>query len=368
MSIEIRGTNTINKGAHLMLEAVAERLSPIVALSCPPYATDYGVRARLGLGQTLHEFRSPRLMSRVADVFPAALNRRYGLVRNKDITGVVDASGFAYSDSFGVERIRREVLFGREWRNRNLKKVLLPQAFGPFENRGSLPWYKELFAQSDVIFARDESSYEYLRGIDAQAELRICPDFTIGLPANQLQASTGGAFGAIVPNVKMISTGVYSKTEYVGRLMEFADALQSNDMRPVLVVHEQTDRQVVDAVVANRPSTAVFQSDDPRILKGYLGKADFVMASRYHAVVGSLSQEVPTLVDGWSHKYGALLGDFEVPEWTLQEREPAFEATVRVLGDSAGRQRVSQRKSILTAQVDRMWQETIAVLGLDADK
>jgi colanic acid/amylovoran biosynthesis protein len=57
---------------------------------------------------------------------------------------------------------------------------------------------------------------------------------------------------------------------------------------------------------------------DPLILKRYLGTALFVVGSRFHALVSALSQGVPVLAVGWSHKYEALLSDYQQTERLLR--------------------------------------------------
>src|SRR5690554_6047921 len=100
LTIDVRGTQTGNKGAQLMLEATVDRLSEF-ELSAPPVWSDYGVRSRLGLRQTLHDYRFPRTAQKLGNLAPRVMCERYGLVRDRDITGVVDASGYAYADAFG---------------------------------------------------------------------------------------------------------------------------------------------------------------------------------------------------------------------------------------------------------------------------
>ena len=43
-----------------------------------------------------------------------------------------------------------------------------------------------------------------------------------------------------------------------------------------------------------------------------MGKWDLMVTSRFHGMIAGLSMGVPTLVIGWSHKYGEVLKMFEL--------------------------------------------------------
>jgi polysaccharide pyruvyl transferase WcaK-like protein len=362
MSIDIRGTNTINKGAQLMLEAAAERLTPLYQVSASPMGTDYSVRARLGLHQTLHDFRSPRVISKLANATPGFLKKRYGLVADGDITGIVDASGFAYSDAFATDRVRREAIYGIEWEKRGVPKVLLPQALGPFTKKDSMQWYKLLLGQADLVFARDSVSAEYVRSLDVVKRVEVCPDFTMGLPAATIERIVEAPYAAIVPNAKMITSGVVGESAYMRNLTEYVLAARSEGLVPVLVAHEHGDHKI-SQTLAKELDVEIFAHAEPRVLKAVIGGAELVIGSRFHAMVGSLSQGVRTLTLGWSHKYEQLHADFGVPEWLATTDDDPRSRVAELLADTTGIDRVRSRKVDLLAQVEHMWAETLNVLG-----
>jgi len=361
MTIDIRGTNTINKGAQLMLEATVERLSPHFTLSAPPIGADYAVRAKLGLYQTMHDFKAPVALTKVGNLTPGFVRRRFGIVRDSDITGVVDASGFAYSDSFGTARISREARYGISWSKRGIPKVMLPQAFGPFDNPESLKWYRMILEQAELVFVRDTVSAKYLADLGITTRIEPCPDFTIGLTVPQIPGVVDGPFAAIVPNYKMISQAGLTPAGYRALLRGYVDSVRAAGLTAVLVIHERGDLDVCDELVASG-DVEVFSSEQPRVLKAALGQSEITIASRFHAVVGSLSQGVPTIALGWSHKYLELLRDFSVEGWIATGEDAPDVRVTAVLGDRDGQQRLLETKPELVAKVDRMWDETIAIL------
>ncbi len=52
-------------------------------------------------------------------------------------------------------------------------------------------------------------------------------------------------------------------------------------------------------------------------LRYIIGRCDVFVASRFHAMISSLSMAVPTLVIGWSHKYKEVLDMFGLAEWAF---------------------------------------------------
>lgn len=361
MTIDIRGTNTVNKGAQLMLEAAVERLKPHFTLSAPPIQSDFEVRGGLGLRQTLHTYKRPVSFTRLGNAVPRGLRRRYGLASDTDITGIVDASGFSYSDSFGPGRSRREVIYGRAWQKRGLPWVMLPQAFGPFEDAETAKWARELLEGVDLVFVRDRVSKGYVEKLGITTEIVQSPDFTIGLKAIPVERVTASPYLAIVPNAKMLTTKTIGRTEYLRSLRAYAEAGRAQGLDPVIVIHETGDRELATEL-QRMTAAATYESPAPRELKSVLGDAELVVSSRFHAVVGGLSQNVRTIAYGWSHKYRELLGDFGVEHWITDTKRDPAEAVASVLSDDAGYGRLTEAKPRLLQKNDEMWERTIDLL------
>lgn len=361
MIIDIRGTNTRNKGAQLMLEAICLRLGGQFELSLPPAATDYGVRARLGLRQTLYEPALPRVSSLLSNAVPGRIKAEYGLTSNREIGGVLDASGFHYTDQFDPSLARREALVGRTWARRGVPKVLLPQAFGPFENPQTRRWTREALQQAQLVFVRDGVSEGYVRQLQLTTPTVRSPDFTIGLKPPSIDLVCDQPFLAIVPNTKLFTHGGLDRTRYVELLAQYSRAAAVNGLTTVVVVHEETDYDV-SRELSQRLGASLFVDPDPLVLKAALGQAAAAVASRFHAVVGCLSQSVPTLAFGWSHKYRELLSDFAVAERLVTPQSDPETTVDQLLSDSAANTRQKDRLPELTEKVEQMWERTVEVL------
>jgi colanic acid/amylovoran biosynthesis protein len=357
MAIDIRGVSPVNKGAQLMLTAISDRLGSTRVLSSNPWQGTYDRRSRLGLRQTIHHYRFRRASVFAGNALPAKAADKFGLVRDRDITGVLDASGFAYSDSFSLDRHQREAFFGRRWAKAGVPKIMLPQAFGPFRDKEKARLAAEILDQAEVVFARDDVSLANLNELGIETEVIRSVDFTIGLHPPEMDPVKGTPFVAIVPNTKIVSSGRSKASDYTALLEQYAVAAERAGREALLVVHEDTDRSIAEEI-ASRRGLDIFEDEDPLILKAVLGQADAIVASRFHAVVGALAQGVPSVVLGWSHKYAQLLNDFGVPQWSADLQDDPSETLAAVMNDAAGVATARARRSDLIRQVDQMWSRT----------
>jgi polysaccharide pyruvyl transferase WcaK-like protein len=188
------------------------------------------------------------------------------------------------------------------------------------------------------------------------------PDFTIGLKPPTIDPVGDQPFLAIVPNTKMFTHGGLDRTRYVELLAGFSGAAKANGLTSVVVVHEETDhgvaRQLADYIGA-----PLFSDSDPLVLKAALGQAAAAVASRFHAVVGCLSQSVPTLAMGWSHKYRELLDDFGVADRLVTPESDPEVAINGLLSDNAADARQKDRLPALIEAVELMWERTFDALN-----
>ena len=355
MTVDIRGVNTHNKGAHLMMIAAAARLRDAgFAVSTSPNGSKFEYRAEIGLHQSLVLSQAPRLSAHASRLVPPKIATQFGLIRDVDIDGVVDAAGFAYSDSFSSERSRREAINARRWKRRGVPIVLLPQAFGPFTIPERNRWSAEYLSHVTVAFARDDMSARYVQTLAPNLEVLRAPDFTIGLTPARAVVPVAGDFGALVPNGKLVSHGGVSVGTYLDELAAAGRAFRGAGLEPLVVTHETGDRSL-SAQLAAELDAPVFASGDPLVLKGALGQARIALGSRFHALVGSLSQGVPSIAYGWSHKYKALLDDFGTPDALYTPGGDITSLVLDVLRDDSLSATLRERSRALSLQNDDMW-------------
>jgi len=90
------------------------------------------------------------------------------------------------------------------------------------------------------------------------------------------------------------------------------------------------------------------------------------LGSRFHGLVSALSQGVPALATGWSHKYQMLFEDYGIPEGMLKVGASDAEIERKVAWITDDREQIQTelkaRAEHLKAQSEQMWQQVFEVI------
>lgn len=328
MIVEIRGVGFVNKGAELMLHAILEKIKlqyPNTQFVMTPSAnvSPYIKRAQLGLYQKVtYEKMGIDWGDLFVSLVPKKRRDMYGLVRAKDVDILLDASGFAHGDQWGVKNTNKLLSQCKKYKANKTKIVLLPQAFGPFKNKDVESSMKELVKYCDLIFAREEVSFNYLKSIvPNEKKIYNMPDFT-----NLVDAKTVEDFDfinndfCIIPNYKMVSKSwITTKDDaYLNLIIKAVNYLRSKGKKPFILVHEgKKDMDLALEISNSVGGIYIYQEEDPLKVKGIIKNVEGVIGSRFHSLVSSLSQATPALGTSWSHKYQMLFKDYDFEEGIL---------------------------------------------------
>ena len=270
-------------------------------------------------------------------------------------------------ENAGFYATRRDAFDYRRWKWQGKKVIHLPQAFGPFRDGRGAGLFKEIVACSDRIFCRDATSFRQVYDVAGeQSHVSISPDITIGADAEVTgNSSLSGKF-AIIPNRWMFErVSSEEKAGYTRSLIETVKGCIKESVEPVFVIHAPfQDDEIVNSLQASMPMRLrVFREADPLKMKYALGLCHGIYSSRYHGVLAGLTQNVPTLCSSWSHKYQALLDDYEVPFLMFSNAPDALrdyclgserEAVIRTLRLANSR---------LRKRVESMWSEVWSLIG-----
>lgn len=377
MIIEIRKAGFVNKGAELMLHATLQKLKArypdaTYVMAPTPKKAEQPFRklVQLGFYPKAWLWRYGIQWGTLANFAPRPLREMYGVVLDKEVDVVIDAAGFAYSDQWGESPCTELAQSTKRWKKKGTRVILLPQALGPFESEKNQAAMKSVVDNVDLIFPRERVSYEHLtRLVGEQAKIKQSPDFT-----NLVTGVLPPGFDVeqnrfcIVPNCRMLDkTDQKTREAYLPFLISCTRYLLKKNAKPFVLVHEGKD----DQRLAEQLSTAVggipiVQESGALEIKGILGACSGTLGSRFHGLVSALSQGVPALATGWSHKYQMLFEDYGFPEGLVEVTtdEAEIERKIDLVTDDAERIRALIQASTdqLKQQSERMWQEVFAVI------
>src|SRR5690606_11778492 len=99
----------------------------------------------------------------LGEFIPKSIRRGMGFVLEREIDVILEGSGFAYGDFFGAHKAEIKMLnHFPKWKSHGIKVIMLPQAFGPFSDEKIRNNMRNILRNSDLVFARDPYSYDYL--------------------------------------------------------------------------------------------------------------------------------------------------------------------------------------------------------------
>lgn len=315
MVIEIKGVGTRNKGAHLLLIAILQEFSRrgIDAVFCaaPGFGMDFFAAAQHGMKLKLN-IKAKRLpWNKIFSLIPARTRGTYGLILDKEIDVVLDASGFAYGDFWGYKNpLRRLDNVLSSSIKPTAKTILLPQALGPFSDSKVRSSFQEVVNRVDCIFARDEQSLGYLKeNFEAKSKFFVAPDFTNLVEVEQEKAYPEGDV-CIIPNYKMNAEGYEN---YFNFLRDSINCLAEQGKKPYFLIHEgEKDKAIATQINSDlQTDLPIVVEDDPLVIKRRIKSSDLVIVSRFHGLVSALCQGIPVVSTSWSHKYQMLLKDYD---------------------------------------------------------
>lgn len=378
MIIEIRKAGFGNKGAQLMLRAIVQRLRSefpqcVLAMDPSHERGTYRERALLGLYQKVWVQRLRVNWAGITGLVPVGLRREYGLVLDRELDVVIDAAGFAYGDQWNCAMIENAARCVRRWQKRGTRVVLMPQAFGPFSDPRRRKALRTLIDNSDLVYARDKASYTHIVDVVGERDnVKTAPDLT-----NLIEGERSPHFDpsvnrfCIIPNYRMIDrTDSMISQRYVDFLALCAQYLSDIGRQPFILIHEGENDLRLGQQVSERlgGAIAIVREEDAVRAKGIIGASEGVISSRFHGIVSALSQGVPALATGWSHKYQMLLEDYGVPEGLMPVTADLDEIRSKI---DLITQAVARRDMIATIRhhatlqkqaAEQMWSEVLTLI------
>ncbi|MEM8673131.1 MAG: polysaccharide pyruvyl transferase family protein [Cyanobacteria bacterium P01_G01_bin.67] len=383
MFYEVQGVEFVNKGAELMLYAMMQHLqkydpTAVVAANLERRYRDRQGRTKVGLEYvTWVDNRFPNsgsIINGLASLLPLSARRHWQLVLNQEVDVLLDASGFSYTDQWGAGYAQRMAAKLARLKAEGKKIILLPQAFGPFENPQVKTAFETILVNSDLVFARDRVSFDFVQQFEAAAgKLNLAPDFTNLVSGQVPNYFTARKRACIIPNVRMLDkTEPQVREKYLIFIENCIQCLLDLELNPFIMVHQTGKDYEIALNLQSKfgDRLTVIAETDPLAIKGILGQCFLVISSRFHGIVSSLSQGVPCLATGWSHKYQMLFEDYRCPQLLMNPLFTPAEITAKIQSVTIEPSRSEIVNTIQTAALEQkklsqqMWQQVHQTIGL----
>ncbi|MEI6864956.1 polysaccharide pyruvyl transferase family protein [Flavicella sp.] len=370
MIIQIDGTNTLNKGAELMLIAIIEQIEKKFPDALVVYNSNDIGEKNIQLDTSL--VLKQRFWLKKARI-PVAILHRLKLpytfftskhpLKNVDL--VLDGAGFQFSDQWNYSKDRLLTLenYYKNLKHNGTKIVLLPQALGPFDTKSGKDSMKIVNEFTDVIIARERVSFEYAvqAGVNKN-KLWKYSDFTLltkGVLLEKFEYLKGKV--CVVPNKKMVTHTNANSNDYLRFLKNVILEFEKQGQNVFLLNHEGLGdldicRQI-NNLVDNRLD--IITGLNAKEVKGVIGASYVTVSSRFHGVASSLNQGVPCLATSWNHKYEMLFEDFGQKDRLINVNDD-WEITVgriKSLLKNHGKIKTTliENKLRVSVEIERMW-------------
>ncbi len=377
MKIEIKGVEFSNKGAELMLRSIIavldEQFDDYQLVLSPGSLLPFEKRAALGAWQKFSFKFLGVDWTWLGNIAPAVVIRQlkhFGIVVEKDIDVVLDASGFVYSDKWGSRRLKETLKQLKRIARHHHHYLFLPQAFGPFEDNRNRRLMTQILKLSRLVISRDQQSYLSLKPLDGMCKAQCFPDFTPLLQVDdvKLAVKLPEKFVCIIPNHKMFAGKTLGHHErYLQFLIEGILTVQVLGLVPVLLNHEgDKDLEICQTLVDRLPNKPLLMTGFNALeVKKIISLSVFCLSSRFHGCVSGLSQGVPTLATSWSHKYEALYEYYQCNDYLIPV-DNATELKVQMASIVEERQAVSERllqhSQVHKQTIREMWQKVFSLI------
>lgn len=376
MNILIIGTNSINKGAELMLYAVLQQIEqrmPNAIVYFPYVGIPQGlkyIKTKLRfrylpgilLNKWYHKLHIEGICRRLHLPYPWFSD----LYPQKKIDVIIDAGGFQFSDQFWTDTdlVNKWLYFIEKAKKNSSKLIFLPQAYGPFKKGGWNPVVKSIANNADLMFVREEVSSSYLMeiGIPNKSNIHIAPDFTSLVKSTpDLKFNYVKNQVAIIPNIQMINNKICTLKEYINYLTDIINIIEEKGQKVFLLNHEGVrDYDLCKHIVTMLGKDIEIVSNLSALqIKSIISQSYLVISSRFHGVASALSCSVPCLATSWSHKYELLFSEYgqtnSILSMDAQKDSHIIESFLEPQNNETIRYKLQIHKPIIDKKTNAMW-------------
>lgn len=260
--------------------------------------------------------------------------------KNTDV--IIDEAGISFVDERGFIMNTYAFVCAAVPLLMGVPVIKYSQAMGPFNKKWNRFLAKWILPKLTLICARGKITYDHLTSIGVKDNVKLCADGAFTMPddpavtafVDEIVAGDEFYRAAEEQLVGLSLSSVVEKKcakreiDYAGIMAEFIEHLNSLGYKVLIIANaarlgsEKTrnnDLMVCDRVyglIKDKSYTRWYHEEmTAEEIRELIGRCRFLVASRFHSMIGSLEKKVPVLLIGWSHKYKEVLDFFELGEY-----------------------------------------------------
>ncbi len=254
---------------------------------------------------------------------------------------IADISGIAFVDGRGLALLyyNAAIVLPALFFDKPVHK--LSQALGPFErpiNSGVARW---ILRRCASVAARGEISLQHLERLGVKTAIHR-PDVSFALNISSETSALacrkiedrfpGNNDTPLVlcsPSAVVKAHCAAAEVDMISVFTEVLIQLRESGVRVALLPHsadtgirknddETVALEIRDAAAARMVEIPILDPrGDPRMARALIGCSSVFLASRFHSMIAALSQAVPVVTVGWSHKYAEAAAPFGMARFTI---------------------------------------------------
>ncbi|MCI9138215.1 MAG: polysaccharide pyruvyl transferase family protein [Lachnospiraceae bacterium] len=245
----------------------------------------------------------------------------------KEADILVDLSGISFTDDRSISGLIINTLWFLPAIILDKPMIKVSQSMGPFETKIVRTVSKYMLEKMDIIIARGEISYHYVKNLLPNKRIYNLPDVAFCLRPRKLNMDKFGSkygisleFGYIAVGPSTVVEELMGEDKYIGLFKALVEKAYDLSKLPIILVphsrgHSKhigvnsirddisTCKKIASCLSNKIPVFITETNVKSDEIKGIISKAEIAVGSRYHFLIGAISSGVPSLSVAWSHKY-----------------------------------------------------------------
>lgn len=343
MNILITGGGISNKGAQSMLYITVEQMRKkypqdkivVMTVADPdfsPFVFERGKISYYAMKCLLHPMN--RLKMAWKRIRRAQVDAVEAMFREARL--LIDISGYALGSNWSNATVDYYLSCLECAKKFRVPVYVMPQSFGPFdyeEDGEMMQRIVDTMSYPQVVYAREQEGYMLMTRKLGLKNVKLSCDMVLRsksaepesvyrvVPGPQSLPEIAEHSVAVIPNVR--NCDHVAEDAIIGSYCEMAEHLLQTGKHVYLLHHSREDADLCRKIGEKLGAVRVTLLEDDLDCFTYeqtVRQFDYIVASRYHAIVHALKNGVPCIAFGWAIKYKEVLTLFGLGAYAFDVR------------------------------------------------